>query len=53
MEPEGLLPRSPGSNLPWSIPEFGEDWRGRVKRIVEGCERRDIPGDTNKIHCLT
>ena len=49
--------RSPGSNLPWSILVFGEDWRGRGEmncgNLGEGCRRRDFSGDTNNMHCLT
>ena len=49
--------RSPGSILPWSIQEFGEDERARgemnCENLGEGCGRRDFPGDTNNIYCLT
>ena len=67
MEPFGLLTskvrspshflRGPRSNFPWSILEFGEGWRERGEmncgNLGEGCGRRDFPGDTNNIHCLT
>ena len=49
--------RSPRSNLPLSIQEFGEDQRGRGEmncgNLGEGCRRRDFPRDTNNIYCLT
>ena len=38
--------------LPWSIQQFGEDRRGMCK-FREWCERRDFPGNSNNICCLT
>ena len=46
------------SILPWSIQEVVEDQmegRGEMNcgNLGEGCRRRDFPGDTNNMHCLT
>ena len=49
--------RSPGSNLPWSIQQVGEDRGGGVWcnciNLGERSGRRDFPRDTNNIHRLT